>query len=179
MNKTTHKLDEISFDIFSIDGVFGDGSHETTNMMLDLMKSCNLTNKSIIDIGTGTGILSVYAALRGAKNILALDINSTSLEWARKNFKHNNVNVDVEINNLTQYIDTKADIILANLPPNMQVENFRTVQKNLTEDGILIISWLNDLKLESYTKDFEIIDHIKGNEYDVYILKVLKKTLYK
>jgi ribosomal protein L11 methyltransferase len=174
MEKKTLKVNEIAFDIYSDAYVFGDGTHESTQFMLDLMAKCDFKDKSVIDVGTGTGILSVFAKLSGASHVLALDMSAPSLEWCRKNAKRNNVEVDLEINNLTQYIDDKADIILANLPPAEQCENIKTIKKNLNNDGMLIISWRNIIPLEDFNKDFKVIEHIEGKEYDAYILKLIE-----
>lgn len=171
MNKNTFNVKDITFDIYSDSSVFGDGTHETTNFMLELMGKYEIKDKSVIDIGTGTGILSVFAALSGASHVLALDMSATAIEWARKNFKKNNVEVDVEINNLTEYIDEKADIIVANLPPAEQVENLKDVKKNLNEDGIIIISWFKTLAFKQFVRGFKVIEHIEGKEYDAYVLK--------
>ena len=172
MNKNTFNINDITFDIYSDENVFGDGTHESTQWMLDFMSKQDFKDKKVMDVGTGTGILSVFAKLSGASHVLALDMFATSLEWCRKNAKRNNVEIDVEINNLTQYIDDKADIILANLPPAEQCENMKTIKKNLNEDGILIISWFNKIPLEDWNKDFEVIEHIEGREYDAYVLKL-------
>lgn len=171
MNKNTFNVNDITFDIYSDSSVFGDGTHETTNFMLELMRKHELKDKNVIDIGTGTGVLSVFASLSGAKRVLALDASATAIEWARKNFKRNSVEVDVEVNNLTEYIDEKADIIVANLPPAEQVENLKSVKKNLNEDGVLIISWLKNLAFKQFVRGFKVIEHIEGIEYDAYVLK--------
>lgn len=171
MNKNTFNLKNITFDIYSDSSVFGDGTHESTNFMLELMQKYEIKDKTVMDIGTGTGVLSVFAALSGASHVLALDMSATAIEWARKNFKKNNVEVDVEINNLTEYIDEKADIIVANLPPAEQVENLKSVKKNLNEDGVLVISWLKNLVFGQLVRGFKIIEHIEGKEYDAYVLK--------
>ena len=171
MEKTTFNINNIEFDIYSDSSVFGDGTHESTQWMLDLMSNYDFKDKSLIDIGTGTGILSVFAKMSGASHVLALDMSATALEWCRKNAKRNNVEIDAEINNLTEYIDEKADVILANLPPAEQCENLKSVAKNLNDDGILVVSWLNIIPLKDFNKDFEIVKHIEGKEYDAYVLK--------
>jgi ribosomal protein L11 methyltransferase len=172
MNKYDININNIEFSIFKDEGVWGDGQHPSTQYMMDLICKYGVEGKSVIDIGTGTGILSVLCGKLGASHILALDADAHSLEWARKNFKRNNVDVEAEINNLTDYIDDKADVILANLPGVVQVENLKTVSKNLNDNGILIISWWNKLKFEDYTKGFKVIEHIEGvDDYDAYILK--------
>lgn len=171
MEKYNIKTNNTKFDIYKDHFVWGDGDHESTQYMMDFIEKYGVKDKTVIDIGTGTGILSVLCGKLGASHILALDIDVPSLEWARKNFKRNNVEADVEINDLTKYIDDKADVVLANLPGPIQVENIKTVGKNLNEDGILIASWWNKLKFEEYVKGFDIIDYIPGEDYDGYVLK--------
>ena len=171
MNKKTFNINNIIFDIYSDSTVFGDGSHESTNSVLELLSKQNLKDKKVMDIGTGTGIQSVFAKLSGAEHVMAIDIFASSLEWARKNFKRNNVEVEVEINNLTQYIDDKFDIVIANLPPAEQCENLKDIKKNLNDGGILIISWKNIIPLKDWNRDFEVVEHIEGKEYDAYVLK--------
>ena len=176
MDKTTFNINNITFDIYSDSSVFGDGSHHSTQNVLALMSKQDFKDKTVMDIGTGTGILSVFSKLSGAKHVLAIDLFASSLEWARKNFKRNDVEVEVEINNLTEYMDEKVDIIMANLPPAEQCENLKTVAKNLNEDGILIISWLNRIPLKDWNKDFEVVENIEGEDYDGYILRKLPST---
>lgn len=171
MNKTPFCINDIEFDIYSDPSVFGDGSHESTQWMLDLMAKHEFKDKTVIDIGTGTGILSVFAALSGAKNVLAIDVLPHCMEMAMRNFQENNVEVEARVNNLTEGIEDKADIILANLPHHEQMENLLTVKKNLKADGILIISWWNMLPLDKYASGYEILDHIEGEEFDAYVLK--------
>ncbi len=169
MNKNTFDIDGVCFDIYSDASVFGDGTHETTQNLLKFLRQQELKGRDIIDLGTGTGILSVYAAKRGA-SVLAVDINSTALEWARKNFKRNDVQVKAEINDKLQYIDRKADVIVSNLPPAEQVEAMYTAKRNLTADGILIVSWLKALDLSQFIAGFVVLDRTEGEVYDAYIL---------
>lgn len=171
MEKHDLKINEIEFTIFKDDKVWGDGEHESTKSMMDLICKYGVKDKSVLDVGTGTGILSVLCGKLGASHILALDIDTHALEWARKNIKRNEVNVDVEVNCLTEYIDDKADVILANLPAPDQVENVKTVAKNLNDDGLLIMTWWNKLDFEHYVRGFKIVEHIEGEEWDAYVLK--------
>ena len=171
MHKYDINVNDITFTIFKDDSVWGDGKHESTKNILNLISKYGVKGKSVIDIGTGTGILSVLCGKLGASRILALDIDPNSLEWARKNFKRNNVDVEVEINDLTKCIDDKADVIVANLPGAVQVDNLITVKNNLNDDGLFIMSWWNKLEFKDYVKGFEIMDHIPGDDYDVYVLK--------
>ena len=171
MRKHDVKVGDIEFFIFKDDTVFGDGQHLSTQYMMDLIGKYDVKDKTVIDVGTGTGILSVLCRKLGASHVLALDIDTRSLEWARKNFKRNGVEVEVEVNDLTNHLDDKADVILANLPGPVQVENLKTVGKNLNDNGLLIASWWNKLRFEDYVRGFKVVEHIKGEDYDAYVLK--------
>lgn len=171
MNKTPFNINGIEFTVYSNDTVFGDGSHESTATLLDLMAKCDFKGKKVLDIGTGTGILSIFACLSGAKQVLALDLSPAAMEFARKNFKVNGVSVDLELNDLTQDIEGTFDIILANLPAPEQVENMKTIEHYLSENGILLISWINHLSLERHAPRFDVLHHITNTEYDAYMLK--------
>ena len=99
---------------------FGTGTHETTSLCLRLMEkylSDFPENKKVLDIGCGSGILSIAAALLGAGEVMAVEIDKDAVSVAEENVKLNGVlnNVSVVQGDLTKGIDFKADIIVANL----------------------------------------------------------------
>lgn len=170
--KLVHKND-VEISLFKDEKVWGDGQHPSTKYMMDLICKYGVEGKTVIDIGTGSGILSILCGKLGASHILALDIDTHSVECARKNFEHNDVDVETEVNNLTEGITDQFDVIVANLPEHIQIENMKTVSKNMNDGALLIISWWNKLCFKDHSEGFEIIEHIKGvDDYDAYILKV-------
>lgn len=171
MEKITFDKNKIKFDVYKDDNVWCNLEHESTKQIIDSIFKHGVKDKSVIDVGTGTGLLSILCSKLGASHILALDLDTHALEWARKNFKRNDVEVDAEVNDLTRFIDDKADVILANLSAPVQVENVKTVGNNMHEDSILILTWWKTLPFERYVMGFEIIEHIEGDEYDGYVLK--------
>jgi ribosomal protein L11 methyltransferase len=175
MDKKVLNINGTTFTIHRGESVFGDGSHESTASVLETMSKYDFKNKKVLDIGTGTGILSVFAALNGAE-VTAVDVYPAAIGYAMKNFEENGVVVDLKFNDLTQGIDKKFDIIVANLAPAQQVENLKTVANRLEKDGVLIISWLNHLDLNRHARKFEVKHHIKNTEYDVYALQTKEET---
>jgi ribosomal protein L11 methyltransferase len=69
---------------------FGTGHHATTFLMLQQMKYMNFSKKSVLDFGTGTGLLAIMSKKLGAKNIVAIDNDEWSIHNARENFDLNN-----------------------------------------------------------------------------------------
>ena len=76
---------------------FGTGHHETTYQMLKTMLTLNFDHKSIIDLGTGTGVLAIMSKLLGASQISAYDIDEWCVENGNENFDLNNVECKVEL----------------------------------------------------------------------------------
>ena len=78
---------------------FGAGHHETTSMMIDelINQQSAFANQSVLDHGTGTGVLAIFAKKLGADYVLAIDIDDKSVQNARENAELNGVAIDVQI----------------------------------------------------------------------------------
>jgi len=126
----THCNEDI---IFDPSVVFGNGQHPTTRACLEIM-IC-LMNKhpiqSVLDLGTGSGILSLAAARLGA-HVLAIDLNLLAVEIARKNVSLNHLDekIDVMHSDVLDYKNEVADIWLANLPNSVLLDLFHGMDKN-------------------------------------------------
>lgn len=121
---------------------FGTGHHATTYMMIELMKEINLPGKSVLDFGTGTGILAILAEKSGAGNIHAIDNDGWSIANAEENFKKNNCNKIVLRRASAISSKIKYDVILANINKNVILENFSTLSAQLNKEGQILISGL-------------------------------------
>lgn len=154
-------------------GVFGDGSHESTQVVLKALEECNPNGKDVLDIGTGTGIQSIYAKKWGAENVLAVDIDYNAIRTARENFKANGVEVVSRLNIYNEMLDFKADITIANLTASSIREFLPMVTDTMREDGVFICSWYNNLNInnELNLSGWDIKKQIKGTEWSAYILE--------
>ncbi|MCJ8006883.1 50S ribosomal protein L11 methyltransferase [Lederbergia wuyishanensis] len=96
---------------------FGTGTHPTTVMCIQALEKTVQKGQHIIDVGTGSGVLSIAAALLGAKNVLALDLDEVAVKSAKQNIEINNVSEQIEVRkgNLLEGIEDKADIVVANI----------------------------------------------------------------
>ena len=122
---------------------FGTGHHETTFMMLEYMQEMEFEDKSVLDYGCGTGILSVYAAAKGAEYIDAIDIQAEAVENTIEHFEINNLadaNYKVVMGDLEVLENSGYDIILANINRNVIQKNGHNLYRLLQEDGKLLVS---------------------------------------
>lgn len=148
-------------------GVFGDGSHETTRLMLDAIHQTDLRGASVLDIGTGTGILAIKAKMQGAEKVTAVDIDYLALMTARQNFELNGVEIISRLNILNEYIEPH-DVTFANIAPHLVRELLGTL------DGVLVCSFPHGLFRSDLRKplaDWEILAEILGTEWDVFTIR--------
>lgn len=121
---------------------FGTGHHPTTYMMIGQMRDIDFNNKTVMDFGTGTGVLAILAGMLGAKNILAIDNDDWSIANAEENIKKNNIdNIKLQKAD-TAAANEKSDIILANITKNVILANFSLFREHINKDGILVLSGL-------------------------------------
>jgi len=121
---------------------FGTGHHATTYMMIELMKEIDLNGRSVLDFGSGTGILAILAEKEGAKNIDAIDNDDWSIANAGENFEKNNctkINLRKASNAASEI---KFDIILANINKNVIIENLALLSDQLNNCGQVLLSGL-------------------------------------
>lgn len=121
---------------------FGTGHHATTHMMIELMKELDFNGRSVLDFGTGTGILAILAERSGAKNIVAIDNDDWSIKNAEENFKKNNCNKIILRKASDAASEIKFDIILANINKNIILENLVLLKEQLNKDGQILLSGL-------------------------------------
>ncbi|HET7658027.1 MAG TPA: 50S ribosomal protein L11 methyltransferase [Bacillales bacterium] len=96
---------------------FGTGTHPTTKMCVQAIEKVLRRGDSVIDVGTGSGVLSIAAAKLGAAKVLAFDLDDVAVKSAKLNVKLNKVQdiVTVKANNLLDHVDETADVVTANL----------------------------------------------------------------
>ncbi len=121
---------------------FGSGQHESTKMCLSLIRSLDLKNKKIVDIGTGSGILALASAALGAKDIEAYDIDEIAINAARENVKINEFSkyITVDNSNILENVTGKFDIVLANITSEVLKALAKDLKRYLNKNGIIIIS---------------------------------------
>jgi ribosomal protein L11 methyltransferase len=120
---------------------FGTGHHQTTWMMSKRMFDLEVKDKSVLDMGTGTGVLAILAEKLGAKAILAIDIEDWSVENTIENRDRNACKSIEAQHGDVDLIDGKLfDVILANINKNVLKKHFDQYVKSLKTGGKLLIS---------------------------------------
>ncbi|MCM4173417.1 50S ribosomal protein L11 methyltransferase [Arenibacter sp. TNZ] len=120
---------------------FGTGHHETTHMMLQHILDHDFNGKSVLDMGSGTGVLAILAAMKGAINIDAIDIDNWCYLNAQENIERNNCgHINVFEGTAELLLDQKYDIIIANINRNILLEDIPAYVKCLKKGGIMFLS---------------------------------------
>jgi ribosomal protein L11 methyltransferase len=121
---------------------FGTGHHATTFMMIEQMQHIDFLNKTVLDFGTGSGILAILSEKLGADKIVAIDQDDLSIENAKENFLSNSCfKIDLKKGS-SPICDDKFDIILANIDKNVIVRNLPGIVSRIKKPGVLLLSGL-------------------------------------
>lgn len=124
---------------------FGTGHHASTRLCLHALQHIDLKNRFVIDVGTGSAILSIAAAKQGAKRVFAIDRDSQAIETASENVHINNVihlvRLDHKDVRLCEEIET-GDIVIANISAAIICQETATFLRLVKDQGILVVGGL-------------------------------------
>jgi len=136
---------------------FGTGTHETTRMCSALLENYIKTGDRVIDIGCGTGILSIIAAKLGASVVDAVDVDAVAVKVAEENIKINNVDnlVRVKTGVLEDLKVEKADLVIANIIADVIVDISGSVGLYMKKGGIFITSGIIKERKQEVIKKYE------------------------
>lgn len=120
---------------------FGTGHHATTAGMARMLLATDLAGKTVIDMGTGTGILAILSKKLGASDTVGIDIDEFAIENAKENATLNNVSIDFETGDEKRLEALKpADIFLANINLNVITGNLNKYVEKLKPGGLIFLS---------------------------------------
>ena len=152
---------------------FGTGTHATTRMCLEVLDEKVQAGQTVLDIGSGSGILSIAAVLLGAKSAVGVDIDATAVRVAAENAAMNRVQDRVQYlqGDLTDKVSGRFDIVCANIVADAIISLQQDVAGFLKPGGIFLCSGIIDVRsddvLAAFQKNnFEILEtHTYENWY--------------
>ena len=129
---------------------FGTGTHDTTRLCLELLEDCVGPDTHILDVGTGSGILSVGGVLLGAASALGVDIDPVAVKVANENAELNGVSDKTEFvcGDLTDKVHGTFEIVTANIVADVIIRLLSTVKNYLVKGGVLIVSGIIDTRAD-------------------------------
>jgi len=156
-----HFLDDEGLTTFTISPkmAFGTGHHSTTQLIIEMMLSTDMVDKKVLDFGTGTGILAIFAEHLGAKEIVAIDNSYEAIDCALENISINNCkNIKASVLEIEQLTNKTFDIIIANINRNILTQNARYLSEMLNHDNRLIISGFYENDIQYISSKFETVN---------------------
>ncbi len=147
---------------------FGTGQHNTTQLCLELIEKNLCNGDRLLDLGCGSGILSIAAVLLGAEKVTAVDISQNSVETAKENASKNNISADkytaycgdiISDNTLVEKIGSGFDIIAANIVADVLIAMSPLFEKFVKKGGTLILSGIITERAD------EVIEAMKSKGY--------------
>jgi len=138
---------------------FGTGTHETTMLCMQAIDQYIRPDHSLIDIGCGTGVLSIGALLLGAKAATAIDLDGNAVEIARKNAQINKVldRMTLVHGNLLDEIEGSYDIVVANIIADVIIELSQYVTNYIKAGGLFISSGIIHERLDEVIEQIESV----------------------
>jgi len=144
-------------------GAFGSGEHETTKACIKHLESMELSGKTVLDVGCGTGILGICASMLGAKEVYGYDISYDACATAVECNKLNSIENNHIICGLQNCIKGSFDIIFANIYFDILIDISDFIKESLASDGQLVLSGIPiefnyDVRAHYIKKGFEVIN---------------------
>lgn len=150
---------------------FGTGHHETTYMMLQQLLPLSLEDTKVLDMGCGTGILAIMAALRGAHDITAIDIDPWCVENATENVQQNDCSfITIKEGDVSLIAGEQYNLILANINRNILLSDIPAYTQALLPQGLLLVSGFYEEDLPAIKEKCQevgltYLSHIERNRW--------------
>ncbi len=151
---------------------FGSGYHDTTVLCLELLEKYVKPGMQVIDVGTGSGILAIGAALCGSRKVLAIDIDSSAVQVAKQNIAHHALEnrIQVQEGNLLDHVEACCDICVTNIIAEVICSFAKPLRAHIIPGGLFLCSGIILEKKEMVRSclldaGYEILDELCTEEW--------------
>jgi len=141
---------------------FGTGTHPTTALCLEWLAANNVTSKTVIDFGCGSGILAVAAVLLGAKQVYAIDIDPQALTATQDNAEKNGVSAQIKTYLPEDFKALEVDIVLANILAKPLIELSEVISNLVKPQGELVLSGILQEQADSVKNQYQTVFTMKA-----------------
>jgi len=160
---------------------FGTGSHATTSLCLTWLEQADLEDKTVIDYGCGSGILSIAALKLGASHVTAIDIDPQALTATENNAATNTIAPGTLTIDYPENLKTNADVILANILLAPLLELKQSFHRLLHPSGILVVSGIlaNQAEplIEAYQSHFHMLNSEREDDWALLVFEKINARL--
>lgn len=156
---------------------FGTGKHETTRLCLELLEKYLKEGDTVLDVGCGSGILGIAAALLGASGVFGVDIDEIAVKTAEENARINHVDgrFSAVCGDLTEKVSGKYNIVVANIVADAIILLSQSVSQFMTSDSVYIVSGIIDVRADDVRKAvssrFDIVEEKTDGGWYAFVLK--------
>lgn len=155
---------------------FGTGHHQSTRLCIALLQNRNLAGQTMIDVGTGSGVLAITAAKLGAAYVAAIDVDPDAVENARENIAANGVSdvVDAHVEDFTAAGRSPAAVVTANLTGTLLSRHATELGRLVRPSGTLIVSGFNvderQMVEDAFVPAFAIAESAEEDDWWAFVL---------
>ena len=146
---------------------FGTGHHATTRMCLRLLSDLDVSDLDVLDLGTGSGVLSMAAALRGARRVLGIDVDADAIASAEASAALNTLpdTIEFRVADFRSAPPNAADVVLANLTGGMLTSSATAIAALVRQGGQIILRGFDHTEVDAVVREFpEFTEHVRLTE---------------
>jgi len=156
---------------------FGTGHHQTTRLCLAAMSALPIGGRTVLDLGTGSGVLAMAASLLGARQVIGLDVDADAIAAAHRSAGLNSLPTPVDFTTADVFLTPPpaADVVIANLTGAMLIRSAATLATLVESGGTLVVSGFMDYERPAVEAALSAFDVVTRSHEDEWCADVLRR----